>query len=293
MKLAAIDIGSNAVRLQVSSVIHSNGQPIFKKLEYVRFPLRLGQDVFNHGKISRDRVIRFKKLMKAFKLLIDLYEVEDYLACATSAMREASNGREIVEAVRKDCGLEIGIIDGRKEALLINNVIISFLDPSKNYIHIDVGGGSTELNIYQLGSKIATRSFNVGSVRRLDHHDSPVIWKTMKKWVKEHAAGISPSLIAVGTGGNINKVFDLAYQPRGSEMQLEKIQQIAAMVASKSLEERINELQLNPDRADVIVPATEIYLAVMEWADAAHIIVPDVGLKDGMLQQLYNRNPWP
>jgi exopolyphosphatase/guanosine-5'-triphosphate,3'-diphosphate pyrophosphatase len=289
VRIAAIDIGSNAIRLQVSNVIHTRGNFTFKKLEYIRFPLRLGQDVFNTGQISKQKKAKFKKLMKAFKLLLDLYEVDDYMACATSAMREAENGAEIAEEVLNDSGLKIQIINGQKEALFINNVIQSFLDKKKNYIHIDVGGGSTELNLYKKGQKVATQSFKIGSVRRLDHHDSPVIWKNMKKWVLQHTADAHP-LIAAGTGGNINKLFEMAEKQTGEKLAFSKIRELTRMIGEMSLEERINNLQLNPDRADVIIPASEIYTSVMEWAGARFIIVPDVGLKDGIMQFLFERN---
>lgn len=290
MKLAAIDIGSNAVRLQVTTTIWTKGALNFKKLEYVRFPLRLGQDVFNTGSISASKTVKFKKLMKAFKLLIDLYEVDDYMACATSAMREAKNGAEIAREVKEEMNLIIQIIDGQNEARIINNAIGSFLDKKKSYLHIDVGGGSTELSIIKGGMKVNSRSFKIGSVRRLEHHDSPRIWKSMQKWVTENLKDYQNEITAVGTGGNINKIFELAKKTPGSKISLEKVLEVQAFVKGFTIEERINELQLNPDRADVIVPASEIYIAVMEWSGAKHIIVPDVGLKDGMMQQLYERN---
>ena len=290
MKLAAIDIGSNAIRLQLTNTISSKGQLHFKKMEYVRFPLRLGQDVFSTGAISSTKKAKFKKLMKAFKLLIDLYEVDDYMACATSAMREAENGADIAKEVLEELDLKIRIIDGSKEALLINNAISSFLDKKKNYLHIDVGGGSTELNLLKGGNKIASRSFKIGSVRRLEHHDSPVIWKNMSKWVKEKVAENNAPITAVGTGGNINKIFDLAQKAPGDKMSLAKVKEVQKYIRNMTMEERINDLQLNPDRADVIIPASEIYVSVMEWAKASNIIVPDVGLKDGIMQHLYERN---
>ncbi|ELR68268.1 Exopolyphosphatase [Fulvivirga imtechensis AK7] len=290
MRLAAIDIGSNAIRLQVTNTIRTKGQLNFKKLEYVRFPLRLGQDVFNTGSISPSKKTKFKKLMRAFKLLIDLYEVDDYMACATSAMREAKNGPDIVQEIEEDVKLKIRVIDGKKEALLINNAISSFLDNKKNYLHIDVGGGSTELTIIKGGKKLTARSFKIGSVRRLEHHDSPLIWKNMKKWVSENIAGKIDKVIAVGTGGNINKIFELAEKAPGDKLTLSKVKEVQKFVRGLTMEERINDLQLNPDRADVIIPASEIYIAVMEWAGAKGIIVPDVGLKDGIMQHLYERN---
>lgn len=289
MKLAAIDIGSNAIRLQVTNTIKTKGALNFKKLEYVRFPLRLGQDVFNTGSISASKKSKFKKLMKAFKLLIDLYEVDDYLACATSAMRESKNGRDIVKEVEEEIKLKIRIIDGANEALLINNAISSFLSKKKNYLHIDVGGGSTELTLLRGGEKIVSKSFKIGSVRRLEHHDSPAIWTTMKKWVTGQLM-TDDKLIAVGTGGNINKLFELAGKSAGEKLTLSQLKEVQSFVRGMSIDERINELQLNPDRADVIIPASEIYIAVMEWAKAKNILVPDVGLKDGIMQYLYERN---
>lgn len=289
MKLAAIDIGSNAIRLQVSHTIHTKGILNFKKIEYVRFPLRLGHDVFNNGHISPANVKKFKKLMHSFKILIDLFEVDDFMACATSAMREAENGREIVKEIEEQLKFKIHIIDGNREGILINNAISSFLDKTSNYIHIDVGGGSTELNLYVKGKKEFTRSFKIGSVRRLQHHDSPVIWKNMKKWVEDNLRG-QKKLVAIGTGGNINKLFEMALSKPGNTVSLNKLKELKDLIAAMPMHERINELQLNPDRADVIVPASEIYISVMEWAKTEQIFVPAVGLKDGIILYLYQKN---
>ena len=183
MKLAAIDIGSNAIRFQVSSILDNGKRTLFKKLEYVRFPLRLGHDVFASGRISEKSAEKFKKLMRAYKLLIDLYEVDDYMFCATSAMRESENGVALVKELKEELGINIEIIDGNREAELINKAIISYLTDS-TYLHIDVGGGSTELNLFTGGKKIQTRSFKVGSVRVLEHHDQPVMWEEMEYWIK-------------------------------------------------------------------------------------------------------------
>ncbi len=289
MKFAVIDIGSNAIRLQVSTVLKRNGAIHFKKIEYVRFPLRLGQDVFSTGVISENQVKRFKKLMRAFKILIDLYEVNDSMACATSAMRESRNGMEIANEIEEELGLKIKVIDGNREAALINNAISIFLE-AKTYLHIDVGGGSTELNLYVAGKKIKSRSFRIGSVRRLEHHDSPIIWDNMKKWVRENVKKEFGKVICVGTGGNINKIFELALKKPGKTMSLKKVKQVQEMILGHTYEERINKLMLNPDRADVIIPASEIYVAVMNWASSKSILVPDVGLKDGMLLYLYEKN---
>lgn len=287
MKLAAIDIGSNAIRFQVSTVLAINEtQPLFKKLEYIRFPLRLGHDVFTIGKISDKSKDKFKKLMKAYKLLIELYEVEDYMFCATSAMRESENGLELVREVQEEYGVTINVIDGNREAEMINKAISSFLT-DKTYLHIDVGGGSTELNLYYQGKKIKTRSFKIGSVRILEHHDSPIMWEDMEHWIRENVRKEYGKVTAVGTGGNISKIFELAKYPPGKTMSLRKVKQLRDMIAGLSIDERIFQLQMNPDRADVIIPASNIYIKVMEWAHANSILVPEVGLKDGIMLHLY------
>ncbi|WP_276373672.1 ethanolamine ammonia-lyase reactivating factor EutA [Chryseolinea sp. H1M3-3] len=289
MKLAAIDIGSNAIRFQISTVLDHSPQVLLKKLEYVRFPLRLGHDVFSSGRISEKSIGKFKKLMKAFRLLLELYEVDDYMFCATSAMRESENGQEIVTQVQEEVGVFIHVIDGNREAEFINRAISSYLS-SKTYLHIDVGGGSTELNLYTDGKKIKTRSFKIGSVRVLEHTDSPIMWQHMEQWVKENIKKSYGKVTAVGTGGNISKIFELALSKPGKTISIKKVKQIRDMIESYSLEERIYKLQMNPDRADVIIPASNIYLKVMEWAHAGSILVPEVGLKDGIIFHLYEKN---
>ncbi len=289
MKLAAIDIGSNAIRFQISTVLDNSPQILFKKLEYVRFPLRLGHDVFSTGRISDKSIGKFKKLMKAFRLLIELYEVEDYMFCATSAMRESENGADVVKEVEEEIGISINVIDGNREAEFINRAISSYLS-EKTYLHIDVGGGSTELNLYVNGKKIKTRSFKIGSVRVLEHTDSPIMWQDMEHWVKENIKKSYGKVTAVGTGGNISKIFELASSRPGKTISIKKVKQIRDMVEGFSIEERIYKLQMNPDRADVIIPASNIYLKVMEWARATSILVPEVGLKDGIIFHLYEKN---
>jgi exopolyphosphatase / guanosine-5'-triphosphate,3'-diphosphate pyrophosphatase len=289
LKLAAIDIGSNAIRFQVSTVLENTAVPLFKKLEYVRFPLRLGHDVFSTGKISTRSLEKFKKLMKAFKLLLELYEVHDYMFCATSAMRESENGHELANQVFEELGITIHIIDGNREAELINKAINSYLT-EKTYLHIDVGGGSTELNLYAAGKKIKTRSFKVGSVRVLEHHDSPIMWEDMEHWVKDNVKKNLGKVTAVGTGGNISKIFELARQRPGKTLSIKRVKEIRTMVEGYTLDERIYQLQMNPDRADVIIPASDIYIKVMEWANAKSILVPEVGLKDGIIAYLYEQN---
>ncbi|MFD2036018.1 Ppx/GppA phosphatase family protein [Belliella marina] len=289
MKLAAVDIGSNAIRLQITNVTHYEGKVTFKKLEYLRFPLRLGMDVFHVQKISDKNRRKFVKLMKAFKLLIDLYEVDDYMVCATSAMRESSNGKEIVEEVKQDIGLKIQIIDGNREAELINLALWSYID-EKSYLHIDVGGGSTELNIYINKVKVASKSFKIGSVRALDDNIPTSVWNSMNKFIHENITK-KDRITCIGTGGNINKIFEMS-KPSKNKRYLDagKIKEIQEYLASFSYEDRVNKLNLNPDRADVIIPASKIYLAAMTAAASKKMIVPDVGLKDGLMNVLYQRN---
>ncbi len=294
MKLGAVDIGSNAIRFQVTSVLENDNTISFKKLEYVRFPLRLGQDVFNTNEISTQKEAKFIKLMQTFKNLFDLYEVDDYIICATSAMRESKNGRDIAYKVKYLLGVEIQIIDGEKEAELINRVLFSELDDN-SYIHIDVGGGSTEINIFENKKKIATNSFKIGSVRRLSGLDTNEEWDMMKKWIEKHIQQVTKPVMAIGTGGNIGKIYELANpgKNKGASKQtisINKIEEIREFISQHDYEERINVLMLNPDRADVIIPASDIYISAMKFAKAHKMQVPEVGLKDGLMLMLYERN---
>lgn len=289
MKLAAIDIGSNAIRFQISTVLVQGSKTFFKKLEYIRFPLRLGHDVFSTGKISKKSIDKFMKLMSAYKMMLELYEADDYMFCATSAMREAKNGRKLVEQVYNELGLTINLISGKEEADMTNRAISSYLT-DHTYLHIDVGGGSTELNLYVHGKKIKTRSFKVGSVRVLERTDLPVMWTDMEMWIKSNVKKSYGRLIAVGTGGNISKIFELAGKRPGKTISLKTVKEMRSRIEALTIDQRIYELQMNPDRADVIIPASNIYIKVMEWAHAQSILVPDVGLKDGMLLYLLEKN---
>ena len=290
MKFAAIDIGSNAARLQISSVLENDGVISFKRIEYVRFALRLGHDVFSDGAISPESEVRIFKLLHAYKLLMDLHEVKDYAICATSAMREASNAAEIITRIHKILDMKIQIIDGSREAELINDVVVQSLHPKKNYLHIDVGGGSTELNIYRHREKLASKSFKIGSVRLLEGTEKEGDWEKMRNWISQQKELISGDIEAIGTGGNIAKLFNLS-KPTAEEksMTFDALFEMAAYVGSFSFEDRVNKLRLNTDRADVIVPAASIYLTAMELGGCKSILVPDLGLKDGILQMLYDR----
>jgi exopolyphosphatase/guanosine-5'-triphosphate,3'-diphosphate pyrophosphatase len=290
MKFAAIDIGSNAARLQISSVLENEGVISFKRIEYVRFALRLGHDVFSDGLISPESEVRIFKLMHAYKLLMDLHEVKDYAICATSAMREASNSAEIITRIHKILDMKIQLIDGIREAELINDVVVQSLHPKKNYLHIDVGGGSTELNIYRNREKLASKSFKIGSVRLLEGTEKEGDWEKMRNWISNQKLLIPGEMEAIGTGGNIAKLFNLS-KPGAEEksMTFDALFEMAAYVGSFSFEDRVNKLRLNTDRADVIVPAASIYLTAMELGGCKTILVPDLGLKDGIIQMLYDR----
>ncbi len=286
MKLAAIDIGSNAARLQISTVLHNDDVVSFKRVEYVRFPLRLGHDVFNFNELTPESEARTTKLMQVYKLLMELHEVEAYMACATSAMREASNGHDIAKRIEAATGVKIHIIDGQKEAELINNVVVQALD-DRQFLHIDVGGGSTELNIYKDRQKINSKSFKIGSVRLLEGKETKGAWRKIEDWIEDNVDS-SQEITAVGTGGNISKLFNLAAKTGEVDTTLTEIERIRNYIAGFTQEDRINKLRLNADRADVIVPAADIYISVMKWAGATRIVVPDLGLKDGIIQLVYS-----
>jgi exopolyphosphatase/guanosine-5'-triphosphate,3'-diphosphate pyrophosphatase len=293
VKLGAVDIGSNAIRFQVSKIIDVNGMVLFKKMEYVRFPLRLGEDVFKIGEISAGKEAKFFKLIQTFKNLFDLYEVDDYIICATSAMREARNGKDIAFKVKDLLGVQIDIIDGDKEAELINTVLYNELDDS-SYIHIDVGGGSTEINFFVNKQKIATRSFKIGSVRRLNGLDTPEEWDEMHRWIEEQMHKVPKPITAIGTGGNIGKLYELGSGDKSKKerqlISLKKLEETQQIIAGYTYEERVNILMMNTDRADVIIPASDIYLNIMRWAKATKMLVPELGLKDGLMLMLYERN---
>lgn len=290
MKFAAIDIGSNAARLQISSVLEDEGVISFKRVEYVRFALRLGHDVFIDGAISPESEVRIFKLLQAYKLLMELHEVKDYSICATSAMREAVNSAEIITRIHKILEMKINVIDGAREAELINDVVVQSLHPKKNYLHIDVGGGSTELNIYRNREKLASKSFKIGSVRLLEGKEKESDWEKMKQWISSEIVSMDGPIYAVGTGGNISKLYNISSEVNESKtMSINELKKIADYVSSFTFEERVHKLRLNTDRADVIVPASSIYLAAMECAGCPSIFVPDLGLKDGILQMLYDR----
>lgn len=287
MKLAAIDIGSNAVRCQISSALNQDSNVIFKRIEYIRYAIRFGEDVFNTGYISELKIQKFVKLLHAFQLLIDVHDVDHFMICATSAMRNSQNAPEILSLVQERLGMKIDVIDGVAEAELINKVIVNFLD-ERNYLHIDVGGGSTEFNIYVNREKVASQSFEQGSIRHMHGNDSVELWNNMRHWIEGNARKYHLSR-AIGTGGNINKIFDMAGKVQGKPIFRKQIEEVVTMVSGMTMDERITKLLLNPDRADVILPAAEIYLSAMKWAKLESMMVPNVGLKDGMIHALFEQ----
>jgi exopolyphosphatase/guanosine-5'-triphosphate,3'-diphosphate pyrophosphatase len=287
MIFAAIDIGSNAMRLLFCRVYEVNGKPHFSKEELIRMPIRLGEDVFVKGKISEVKEERLIKSLKGFHELIGAYNVDGYRAVATSAMRDASNGAEIISRAKKESGVSIEIIDGKVEASLVfSNHTEEMLNPKHAYLYIDVGGGSTELTLYFNSKVIAARSFNIGTVRMLLDKVDKKEWDEMKDWLKHVTIGIHP-LHAIGSGGNINKIFKMSNKKETKHLSYDKLKGQYDMLSSYTYTERIERLGLKPDRADVIVPAAKIFLTIMKTADIDKIFVPQIGLSDGIIHELY------
>lgn len=290
MKFAAIDIGSNAVRLLLARVIEESDEPLFKKEVLVRMPLRLGDDAFRTGVISEDKAQRLVATMVGFRHLISAYPALDFAAYGTSALREAKNARDVVARVRKAAGISIEVIEGAREAEVIYaNHIEHRLDPKKNYLYVDVGGGSTEVTLIARGRRVGGSSFPVGTVRMLQGRPNQRAMDALKTWVKRHRAEHGP-LVAIGSGGNINTIFKLARVKQGRPLTYVEVREIHRHVKSCSLEERIVTLGLRPDRADVVVYAGGVYLSVMKWGKIAKIFVPEVGLSDGIVHLLYEKH---
>lgn len=289
MRLAAIDIGSNAARLLISDAFpNEQGKIQFQKLNLVRVPLRLGFDVFEDNVISHEKENMIIKTIRSYKLLADVYGVEYMKACATSAMRDASNGREIIRKVKEDTGVEIEIITGEAEASLIyENHVAENMDKEHSYLYIDVGGGSTELTFFADGRLIFKRSFNIGTIRLLKKQVDEFMWDEMRDFIKRETKGHEGDMVAIGSGGNINKVFSISKRKEGKPLQLDLLKDYYRELGSFSLEERIRIYKMREDRADVIVPALMIYVNVMKWSNIEEIYVPKIGLADGLIQHLY------
>ena len=290
MRYAAIDVGSNALRLLIADLVIKGKEVTSKKNTLVRVPLRLGDDAFLHKKLSSEKAEDLVKTFVAFRNLMDVYKVTDYMACATSAMRESVNGQEVVAEINSKANIQLEIIEGQREASIIySSHIEQHLDKKRNYLYIDVGGGSTELSIFSGNEAVASRSFDIGTIRMLGQQDKEETWKELKDWIKVNTKN-HKNLAGIGTGGNINKLFKLSGEKEGSALTFLKLRSLYNYLTSYSLNERITILGLNEDRADVIIPASEIYLTVMKWAGVKSIYVPKVGLVDGIIQLLLEKH---
>ena len=287
MNLAAIDIGSNAVRLLVSEAVPYRESVDFTKLTLLRIPLRLGVDVFQDGFIGEEKSSALKKSIRAFQLIMDIYGVERFRACATSAMRDAQNGEALVNAIFEETGLRIDIITGKEEAAIIydTHMMESDLD-NETRLYVDVGGGSTELTMYSEGKRILQDSFNVGTLRMLQGQVSDDVWNSMKAAVKSSVKGVK-NLTVIGSGGNINKLFSISKIKDGKSLPLSQMEGYYKVMSNQSVIERMHEFNLRQERAEVIVPALQIYTSILKWADITEIGVPRIGLADGLIRELY------
>ncbi len=289
MRLAAIDIGSNAARLLMKEVIEVEGSPTeFNKIDLIRVPLRLGFDVFATGEISPQRTEMLLEAMRAYRHLLNVYEIKHLIACATSAMRDAKNGSDIVRRVQEETDIKIEIITGDLEASVIyENHVAENMDINHSYLYIDVGGGSTELTFFNDGKLTFKKSFNIGTIRLLKNMVDEKIWNEMKDFIRSKTKG-HKNIVAIGTGGNINKVFSMSKKKEGKPLNLEILKDYFKEFSSLTVTERISVYKLKEDRADVVVPALQIYMNVMRWADIDEIYVPKIGLADGLVQHLYS-----
>ncbi len=288
-KFAAIDIGSNAIRLLLKRVYENDSNPVFKKDSLVRIPIRLGDDSFLKKSISDKKANKLINSMIGFKYLMEAYNPIDFMAYATSAMRDATNGQKIVNEIKKRSGIDLRIISGKEEAEVIySNHIEKLLDKNKSYLYIDVGGGSTELTIFSNNKSIVSKSFNIGTIRLLNDIVAKHIREEIKHWVEENTKEYQP-LLGIGSGGNINKLFRMSRLKEREPLSFDKIQEIYGYIKDYTVEERIKVLRMRRDRADVIIPASEIFLNVMKWAGIEHIFVPQIGMADGIIHVLYEK----
>ena len=293
IKYAAIDIGSNAVRVLISNILSKKSKPtIYVKSSIVRVPIRLGQDSFTVGEISKTNIKKLFKTLRAFKLLMKIHGVEKYMVCATSALREANNSEFIVKKIKDKLNIKIQIIDGRKEAEIISHSDIfnyNNLNLSKNFIYIDVGGGSTEFTVLKDKKRISSKSFKIGTVRMINGTVNPKIWIDIKRWIKENTSEIK-NLVVLGSGGNINKIFKIAKIKEGNPISVIKLNTIYENLKKLSYNDRIYNYNLNTDRADVILPALEIFIKSLKWSGSNKVFVPKIGLSDGMIKMLHKKS---
>lgn len=288
-KYAAIDIGSNAIRLLIATVIEKEGAaPLFKKTSLVRVPIRLGADVFLEEKISDKNYLRMVEAMQAFSLLMKNHNVVNYRACATSAMREARNGKEIADKILAETGVNIHIIDGADEAAIIASTDLKdLIEDNKVFLYVDVGGGSTEFTVYANGKSVTSRSFKLGTVRILNDMVRESMWDEVRDWIRDNTKKYD-KINVIGSGGNINSIYKFSSKKIGKPLSYFFMTSYYEKIKEMTYHERIFELQMNPDRADVIIPATRIYLSAMKWCKAKNIYVPKIGLADGIVKSMYN-----
>ena len=290
MNIAAIDIGSNAVRLLLCNVIETDSDTVMSKAELLRVPLRLGNDSFTLGYISDEKISKLNDTLQAFKLLMRVNDVVDFRICATSALRDAKNNTEIVKNIKKNTGLNIEIIDGKTEAkTIISNRIAEKMDHRKSYLYIDVGGGSTELTLFVKNKPIASKSFNLGTLRMLNNNVTQSEWISLENWLDTHCSNLK-SLSAIGSGGNINKINKMAGMRPDEHLSTGTLENLYNKLKKMSLSDRIQLLGLKPDRADVIIPAAEIFLTITNKTKITQIFVPQFGLSDGIVHELYEKN---
>jgi len=288
LKFAAIDIGSNAIRLLITEVLEVGSGVKYKQRLFIRVPIRLGEDVFLQKIISEEKSEKLVKALSSFRSMIELFGVKNYLACATSAFREAENGKKVIEKIKEQTGVKVEIIDGKREAEMIYTChVAEKLNHNKSYLYVDVGGGSTELTLFVKGKLVFSNSFPVGTVRLLYDKVSVNEWEKLKDTVKEISKDHSPT-IAIGTGGNINKIFKML-QPENKYIGYKEMKELYEELAGMSIEQRIKKFGFKEDRADVIVPAAKIYISIMKWADISDIYVPKLGLADGIINMLYEK----
>ncbi|MBD3638620.1 MAG: ethanolamine ammonia-lyase reactivating factor EutA [Crocinitomicaceae bacterium] len=290
MKFGAIDIGTNAARLLIGEVTDTNKKNFVKKISYTRIPLRLGLEVFEKGRISEEKVEEFVKSMKAFKLLSEVFAVEELRACATSAMREAENGKEIKKRIKKETGVNIEIIEGAEEAkLILSTFFLLDSDTQAPFVVIDVGGGSTEISIFKKGEKVASQSFAVGTIRLLKGKVKSGIWEELNEWMDTNFKK-NTSYVTFATGGNINKIHKILGKKSTEPIGVKEFSDLYKTISSLDYEDRVSEYKLKPDRADVIVPAFEIYLNVFKKINTKEVYVPKIGLSDGMIYNLHKKH---
>ena len=290
-KYAAIDIGSNAIRLLIVSVFSNTTRKQYSKISLVRVPIRLGSDVFVDAKISKKKISLLINALKSFKILMSIYKVDKYKICATSAMREATNSKKIIQKVLDNLQLNINIISGKEEASIISNVFVKKYTQYNNLLYVDVGGGSTELSIINNGSIIACKSFKIGTVRMINNLIPNKLWLEYEKWVKQKTEDYN-NIFIIASGGNANKLLKISKNKAGEPISINFLKKIYDNLKSHTFEERVLKLKLHPDRADVIIPATEIYIRSMKFSNSKQIIIPRIGLADGIIRKIDSINEY-